>query len=403
MFVGDIRKIKLGTSSFESIITSGSLYIDKSLFIEHFLNEAPDVQLIARQRRLGKSLNLDMLKCFLTDRQDYRPLFEALSIRKSPVWESAHSAPVFLFDFKGLSRGKYITDIKDMIEQAVSGYVSDPKCPAYLLKSYMKWETGETSATNGIKLLTAIVHAVTGKKPYVLIDEYDEMLTDNMENDCYDEIREFMSSLLSAGLKGNEHLQKGLLTGVMRISYEGMLSGLNNLQTYDVFRDNAYAVDYGLTEYEVGELSEAAGFDRETSRQWYNGIKIGGHAIYNTYGVMSMIHFKSFDCYWAASGTMETITSIMNARQKRTIIQLLEDGVKMEVGMEEKISPRQLFKQITDSMFYSFLVQAGYLSLEGKGRTTGSVAIPNLELKDVWERFLLSNFYNNPDIGKREV
>jgi hypothetical protein len=32
--------------------------VDKSRFVEDFLGEAPSVQRIARQRRLGKSLNL---------------------------------------------------------------------------------------------------------------------------------------------------------------------------------------------------------------------------------------------------------------------------------------------------------------------------------------------------------
>jgi hypothetical protein len=68
--VGHVKKVDLGTSSFERIITGGCLYVDKSRFIEDFLNEAPSVQLIARQRRLGKSLNMDMLRCFLTDDED---------------------------------------------------------------------------------------------------------------------------------------------------------------------------------------------------------------------------------------------------------------------------------------------------------------------------------------------
>ena len=46
MYVGDIRKINLSTSSFEKLIVDGCLYVDKSRFIEHFLQEYSDVQLI---------------------------------------------------------------------------------------------------------------------------------------------------------------------------------------------------------------------------------------------------------------------------------------------------------------------------------------------------------------------
>jgi len=97
---------------------------------------------------------------------------------------------------------------------------------------------------------------------------------------------------------------------------------------------------------------------------------------------------------------MGVIVSIMSAVQKRTIIELLEDGAVITVDVEEKISPRQLVTKGADSMFYSFLIQAGYLSLEEKIRSAGKVAIPNLELKDVWQRFLLSNFFSEVgDIG----
>ena len=81
MVIGDIKKIDLSTSSFELMIVGECLYVDKTQFIEHFLNEGSRVQLlnedsrvqlVTRQRRLGKSINMDMLRCFLTDKTDYR-------------------------------------------------------------------------------------------------------------------------------------------------------------------------------------------------------------------------------------------------------------------------------------------------------------------------------------------
>jgi hypothetical protein len=397
MIIGDLQAIDLGVSSFEDMITSSSLYIDKSMFIEHFLNERPKIQLIARQRRLGKSLNLDMLRCFLTNLKDYRPLFKGLFIQNSSAWRFAYSAPVFLLDFKNLDSEEYVSQIRIMIKNFMYNFLDDPKCTQFCIETYNEWTAGRIPITEGIQLLTKIVYTITGKKSYILIDEYDKLLMDNVKSDSYDKIHKFMTLLLSTGLKGNEYLEKGLLTGVMRISYESMLSGLNNLQTYDVFKDKIYTTDYGLTESEVLELSKACGFDVALARQWYNGIKIDGHAIYNTYGVMSMIHHKEFDCYWATSGTMEAISSIMNAKQKRTIIELLDDGEKKLVDMEEKISPKQLLSKSTNSMFYSLLVQSGYLSLEQKVRTVGKVTIPNLELKEVWQRFLLSSFFEDSD------
>jgi hypothetical protein len=387
--IGDVKKIDLGTSSFERIITGGCLYVDKSRFVEDFLGEAPSVQLIARQRRLGKSLNLDMLRCFLTDAEDHRPLFKGLYIEQSGVWGMAHTAPAFLFDFKSLDREKYREQVQSKINESLYRYTCDPACPEPLRQTYAQWISGATSDTDGFRLLTEVAHAVSGKRPYLLIDEYDKLLFDVAGTDAYESVRRYMTTLFSAGMKGNIHLEKALLTGVTRISHEGLLSDLNNITTYDVFRDSVYPEDYGLTEEETGELSELAGFDLDEARAWYNGIRAGGHAIYNTYGVMSMIKNREFDCYWGKSGMMDKIVSLLTPERKRTVLNMLEPGRTETVDIENKLGPEKLFGENRDEMFYSLLVQSGYLALEELRGLTGRVSIPNTELRDVWKRFLL--------------
>jgi hypothetical protein len=394
VFVGNINKVKLGTSSFETIISQRALYTDKSRFIEHFLTEPADVQIIARQRRLGKSLNMDMLRCFLTDRVEYSPLFENLSIRQRPLWDKVHSAPVFLFDFKNLDAEKHRMQIKMMIKEAAVDYVNQPSIPNVMLEKYQLWVDKELPDTDGIRILTEIVHAVTGKKSYILIDEYDKLLMDNAMTNRYLEIRHYMTALLSAGLKGNPCLEKALLTGVTRISHEGMFSGLNNTKTYDVFSDTVYAEDYGLTEEEIRELSEAVPFDRTEAKNWYNGIKIGGRAIYNTYGVMSMISDKKYGCYWGNTGTLALIPPLLNDSRRRTLLNLLTPGTTATVEIENSIGPEALYSDCPDETFYSLLVQAGYLSLEEWDGMAGVVAIPNVELREVWRRFLLSHVFH---------
>ncbi|MDR3296002.1 MAG: AAA family ATPase, partial [Clostridiales Family XIII bacterium] len=326
MFVGNKNKIDLGTSSFARVMEEGALYVDKSRFIEHFLNEASEVQLVARQRRLGKSLNMDMLRCFLTDADDNRHLFDGLYIQGSPLWEQANSAPVFLFDFKSLKADTYRIAILSMVDKYIDRYISDPSCPGALKRNYDLWYAQKGENPNGLLLLTEAVHAVTGKKSYLFIDEYDKLLFDAADTDRYEETRQHMTALLSAGMKGNLYLEKALLTGVMRISHEGMLSDLNNITTFDVFRDSAYAGDYGLTEEETDELAGVAGFDLAEARDWYNGIKVDGRAIYNTYGVMSMIKNREFDCYWGNSGTIDKIISLLTPTRERALLGLLEPG-----------------------------------------------------------------------------
>ncbi|MDR1542230.1 MAG: ATP-binding protein [Clostridiales bacterium] len=396
MFIGNLNWIDLTTSDFAMVIKDKLLYVDKSLFIEHFLNERQQVQIIARPRRLGKSMNLRMLHCFLTDSEDFRPLFEDLGIRKSPSWEKAHGNPAFLFDFKGLNAREYPNQIQLMANAYADSYASDPRCPKYLCKLHELYrDNPEKSTSDAILNLMKTAYAVTGKKSYVLIDEYDKLLIDIINDKDYKTVRDYLTQVLSAAMKGNIYLEKGLLTGVMRVSHEGMLSGLNNAQTYDVFEDCVYTSDYGLTKSEVEELCDAAGLSPELMRSWYNGIKIGDQEIYNTFSVMSAVCKKECKSFWGKSGTMDLISSLSSISQKNSLMGLLVTGAKMNSRIEDRVSPASLQKGLSDDALYSLLVQSGYLALSNWVNKYGTVRIPNKELEDVWSNFIFTSFFSN--------
>ena len=60
-------KIRVGTDSFAKLLSVSNVFVDKSMFIQEFLEESGgEVVLITRPRRWGKSLNMDMLRCFLS-------------------------------------------------------------------------------------------------------------------------------------------------------------------------------------------------------------------------------------------------------------------------------------------------------------------------------------------------
>ena len=395
MIAGNINEINLSGSSFEHMITDGNLYIDKTRMIERFLNEASDVQLIARQRRLGKSLNMDMLQCFLTDKADNRRLFKGLYIETSPMWIQACSAPAFYFDFKGLDAKAYRVQIAEQIDKHIYSYLNPDNLSGYQKRRYDRLINDPGAVTDGLLILTEIIYETTGKRSYLFIDEYDKLLTDNFETEQYEEIRAFETTFLSTGLKGNKYLKKALLTGVMRISHESMLSGLNNVSTYDVFSDRTYTDEYGLTDEEIEELRQVTNSDMTEVKSWYNGVKIGGKAIYNTYSVTSYLDRGVYECYWGKSGTLEMIVKLLNDNRKLTLAKLL-NGETVEAAVDERISLKRLAVDTGDDAFYSLLVQAGYLALEERlhDRGTYLLTIPNKELSIVWKEFILKNLYS---------
>ena len=79
-----MKKIAIGKQSFEDIRKKDCFYIDKTDFIKDWWESADDVTLITRPRRFGKTLNMDMLKCFFSNQYEGRKeLFEGLGIGKT--------------------------------------------------------------------------------------------------------------------------------------------------------------------------------------------------------------------------------------------------------------------------------------------------------------------------------
>jgi hypothetical protein len=77
------RKLPAGRSDFEKIIRDDYYYVDKTLFIKDILDEY--VALITRPRRFGKTMNMEMLRCFFEKSEIPRKeLFKNLAISDYP-------------------------------------------------------------------------------------------------------------------------------------------------------------------------------------------------------------------------------------------------------------------------------------------------------------------------------
>jgi len=176
-----------------------------------------------------------------------------------------------------------------------------------------------------------------------------------------------------------------------------MFSGLNNIKIFDVFKDNLYTDDYGLTEEEVDVLSQKTELNVFEARAWYNGIRINGRPIYNIYSMMSHLSSLEYECYWGRSGTMDMVAGLLDDSRRATLARLL-NGEHVNVPIANRISLRDLSQHSNDQSFYSLLVQAGYLALCTAISGTdsfASVSIPNIELQIVWKQFILEKLYQN--------
>ena len=82
----------------------------------------------------------------------------------------------------------------------------------------------------------------------------------------------FIRSLFESALKTNPYLEKGVITGCLRISKESIFTGLNNLENDSVLRTR-YADSFGFTEAEVEAMLAYYGLQQELAevKEWYDG------------------------------------------------------------------------------------------------------------------------------------
>ena len=82
--------IAIGQDNFRNLREEKAYFVDKSLLIEEIAKSKVLVNLITRPRRMGKSLNLSMLRYFFScTEENSAQLFEGLAISKFPGGDGA--------------------------------------------------------------------------------------------------------------------------------------------------------------------------------------------------------------------------------------------------------------------------------------------------------------------------
>lgn len=129
-----------------------------------------------------------------------------------------------------------------------------------------------------------------GKNVIIILDEYDTPMQEAWLNGYWDEAVELFRGLFNSTFKTNNYLERGLITGITRISMsrfashqESIFSDMNNLDVITTTSDE-YATSFGFTEKEVFDALDSAGMGKEKEgvRKWYNGFTFGEHRdIYN--------------------------------------------------------------------------------------------------------------------------
>jgi Predicted AAA-ATPase. len=80
------RTIGIGVQDYEMMVLNDYFYVDKTNFIREWWENGDSVTLIARPRRFGKTLNLNMIeKFFSVDYAGRSELFEKTNLWKAVI------------------------------------------------------------------------------------------------------------------------------------------------------------------------------------------------------------------------------------------------------------------------------------------------------------------------------
>ena len=400
------RTVAIGIQDFEKIIKNNYFYVDKTDFIIEWWESGDDVTLINRPRRFGKTLNMSMVeKFFSVDYAKRSDLFKGLSIWENEKYRDLQGTyPVISLSFANIKERDYQTTRKKICQTITELYVKY----SFLLDS-QKLEQGDidffkrvsvdmddVDATMAIHYLCKYLYMYYGKKVIVLLDEYDTPMQEAYVDGYWDDLVAFTRSMFNSTFKTNPWLERGIMTGITRVSKESIFSDLNNLEVVTTTSDK-YATSFGFTEKEVFSALEECGLnsEKEEVKCWYDGFIFGSHKdIYNPWSILNYLDKRYFTTYWANTSSNSLVGKLLR-EGNRGIKEKFENLLRGEV-IRTPIDEQIVYNQLdgSEKAVWSLLLASGYLKvlsydrmelLERGQKQMYELALTNYEVECMFE------------------
>ena len=365
--------VSLGNQDFESIRKLDAFYIDKTNFIKEWWEGQDVVTLVARPRRFGKTLNLSMLECFFSNQYAGRSnLFEGLSIWEDEKYRNMQgSYPVIFISFAGIKADNYkmardgiiyvIMALYAKYQYILQGDILNLQEKSYF--SFIKTGMSDAEIAVSINNLSMCISRYYGKKVIVLLDEYDTPLQEAYVYGYWNKMVLLVRSLFNYTFKTHPYLERGLLTGITRVSKESIFSDLNNLEVVTT-TSKKYCTSFGFTEEEVFNALDERGLpaEKEEVKKWYDGFVFGNIAdIYNPWSITKFLDSGEYGTYWADTSSNKLVSGLIMAGTPKMKMQMedLLAGGYLETDLEEQVVFDQL--ESAEGAVWSLLVASGYL------------------------------------------
>lgn len=417
-----IERMKLlptGIENFKTMIDKSAYYVDKTNFIEDVLNK--QVVSYTRPRRFGKTLNMSMLYYFFSIKEKENAyLFDGLNISKNKdALKHQNKYPTIFISLKEMKNltfdaqiSSFSNVIYELLEKNLEILSSDQLSDTtkdILYKLHNRSSSIEDLKIS-LRVITNALYTYYQQKVIVLIDEYDVPLQAAYQNNYYEEMVEFLRSVFSSALKTNDALEKGVMTGCLRISKESIFTGLNNFTAYSVL-NNISSESFGFTESEVKKLLKDYNLSEKMDevKKWYDGYQFGNKEIYNPWSTLMYVKnitqdvsFKPISFWANTSGNDLVVKYIQNGDKKlRKEFDVLMNGQSLIKYIKPELTYREMdnIKNI-----YSFLLLTGYLKvIKDMGENQYELVIPNKEVYEIYKQSFMSYFEDYTTSKKNEL
>ena len=362
------RLLPIGIQTFAKIREDDAYYVDKTGFALDMI-ERGSHYFLSRPRRFGKSLYIDTLKELFEGNQ---PLFTGLLAEQR--WDWSKKFPVIRISF-GAGVVHSVAKLEDSLDGQFLNY--EQSCGL---------QQQNLSLNRRFINLIVRLHAQSGQRVVVLVDEYDKPILDNIDDTPLAlQLRESLKDIYSVIKDSDAHIRFAMLTGVSKFSKVSLFSGLNNLK--DITLDARYSAICGYTDTDVDTVfaPELPGLDRELIRQWYNGYNWLGESVYNPFGLLQLFDTRQIMPHWFETGTPSFLIKLLQQRQQFT------PDLSRIVASETLLSTFDVDRIPAEALLF----QAGYLTIAKVWRAPGQMEItlkyPNLEVQASLNKSLLQS------------
>ena len=86
-------------------------------------------------------------------------------------------------------------------------------------------------AKDSLLFISSMLFDEYGRKAVIIVDEYDVPLQKAKVNGYYDEMLDVVDDMLGNALKTNNSMEKGFVTGCLRIAFQSIFTDFNNFVT----------------------------------------------------------------------------------------------------------------------------------------------------------------------------